>query len=296
VDELRFDGRVAVVTGAGGGLGREHALLLGRRGACVVVNDRGGAVDGTGSSAGPAEQVVAEITAAGGAAVADTNDVATPDGGAAVFGTAVDTFGRIDVVVNNAGILRDKTFAKMTVEEWDPVVAVHLRGALCVTRAAWAHFREQGYGRVVNTSSNAGLFGNFGQASYAAAKMGLVGFTKVLAQEGLKYGIHANAIAPVARTRMTEGILGRLAEHLDPALVSPAVAFLAHEDCGVTGEVLSCGGGRVARVFVAESPGYFQADLTPEVIFERWDVIRAEDGYSTPGSAMEEIALLRAFL
>lgn len=290
--EIGFEGRVAIVTGAGGGLGRAHALLLASRGAQVVVNDLGGAVDGTGASAGPAQQVVDEIEAAGGVAVADTNSVATPEGGDAMVKTALEAFGRVDIVVNNAGILRDKSFANMTPEVWDPVIDVHLRGAVCVTRAAWPHLRDQAYGRVISTSSAAGIFGNFGQANYGAAKMGLVGLTRVLAQEGAKYNIKANAIAPVARTRMTETLLGPMADKLDPALVSPVVAWLAHEDCPVTGEIYSVGGGRVARIFIGVTPGIFKRDLTVEDIRDHFDQIRSQEGYTVPGGSSEEVALL----
>ena len=229
--DLGFDGKVAIVTGAGGGLGRQHSLLLGSRGALVVVNDIGGAVDGTGGDAGPAQKVVDEIRAAGGEAVADTNSVATPEGGQAIVQTALDAFGRVDIVVNNAGILRDKSFHNMTPDLVDPVIDVHLRGAFYVTQPAWVHMREQQYGRVIVTASSAGIYGNFGQANYGAAKMGLVGLAHVLAQEGERYNIKANAIAPVAGTRMTREIFGDLADKLDPALVSPVVAWLAHEDC-----------------------------------------------------------------
>jgi len=187
--DIRFDGRVAIVTGAGGGLGREHALLLAARGAKVVVNDLGGAVDGTGGSAGPAERTAKEIKGLGGVAVADGNTVATPEGGKAIVHTALDAFGRVDVVVNNAGILRDKAFHNLTPELLDPVLDVHLKGAFHVTRPAWARMREAGYGRVLLTASNAGILGNFGQANYGAAKMGLVGLARVLAQEGARYGI-----------------------------------------------------------------------------------------------------------
>jgi NAD(P)-dependent dehydrogenase (short-subunit alcohol dehydrogenase family) len=290
--QIGFEGKVAIVTGAGGGLGREHALLLASRGAQLVVNDLGGSVDGTGASAGPAQQVVEEIEAAGGVAVADTNSVSTQEGGEAIVKTALEAFGRVDIVINNAGILRDKSFANMTDELWDSVVAVHLRGAMCVTRAAWPHLREQAYGRIVSTSSSAGIFGNFGQTNYGAAKMGLVGFTRALAQEGAKYNIKANAIAPVARTRMTEDILGPLADKLDPGLVSPVVAWLVSEDCPVTGEIFSVGGGRVARIFVAEGPGFFKKDLSPEDVRDNWDDIVAEDGYSIPRSANDEIGTL----
>ncbi|MGH9283169.1 MAG: SDR family oxidoreductase [Acidimicrobiales bacterium] len=290
--EIGFEGKVAIVTGAGGGLGREHALLLASRGAQLVINDLGGSVDGTGASAGPAQTVVEEIEAAGGVAVADTNSVATREGGEAMVKTALEAFGRVDIVINNAGILRDKSFANMTDELWDPVVAVHLRGAMCVTRAAWPHLREQAYGRIVSTSSAAGIFGNFGQTNYGAAKMGLVGFTRALAQEGAKYNIKANAIAPVARTRMTEDILGPLADKLDPGLVSPVVAWLVSEDCPVTGEIFSVGGGRVARIFVAEGPGFFKKDLSLEDVRDNWADIVAEEGYAVPRSANDEIALV----
>ena len=296
MSDVSFEGRVAIITGAGGGLGREHALLLASRGAQIVVNDLGGAVDGTGSSAGPAQKVVEEIEALGGAAVADTNSVASPEGADAMVETALEAFGRVDIVINNAGILRDKSFANMTQDLWDAVIAVHLTGAFNVTRAAWAHFREQSYGRVVSTSSAAGIFGNFGQANYGAAKMGLVGLTRVWAQEGAKYNIRANAIAPVARTRMTEDLLGPLVEKLDPGLVSPVVAYLASEDCPVTGEVYSVGGGRVARVFIAEGPGYFKKDLTLEDVRDNWDTVRSEADYVVPTSANNEIGLILPFL
>jgi NAD(P)-dependent dehydrogenase (short-subunit alcohol dehydrogenase family) len=203
--DLGYDGKVAIITGAGGGLGREHALLLASRGAQVVVNDLGGSVSGEGGSEGPAHTTAKEIEDLGGIAVADTNSVATPEGGEAIVKTALDNFGKVDIVINNAGILRDKTFHNMTPEFVDPVLDVHLRGAFWVTRPAWVKMREQGYGRVINTSSNSGILGNFGQSNYGAAKMGLVGFTRVLAAEGAKYNIKVNALAPVARTRMTEG-------------------------------------------------------------------------------------------
>jgi NAD(P)-dependent dehydrogenase (short-subunit alcohol dehydrogenase family) len=290
--EIGFEGKVAIVTGAGGGLGREHALLLASRGAQLVVNDLGGSVDGTGASAGPAQKVVEEIEAAGGVAVADTNSVASKEGGEAMVQTALDAFGRVDIVINNAGILRDKSFANMTDELWDPVLDVHLRGAMCVTRAAWPHLREQNYGRVVCTSSAAGIFGNFGQTNYGAAKMGLVGFTRALAQEGAKYNIKANAIAPVAKTRMTEDILGPLVDKLDPALVAPVVAWLVHEDCPVSGDIFSVGGGRVARIFVAEGPGFFKKDLSVEDVRDNWEAVLLEEGYVIPRSANDEIGTL----
>ena len=293
--DLGFDGKVAIVTGAGGGLGRQHALLLASRGALVVVNDLGGSVDGTGGSAGPAQLVVDEITAAGGEAVADTSSVATPEGGAAIVQAAVDAFGRVDIVVNNAGILRDKAFHNAGPDLWNPVFGVHLAGAFNVTQPAFARMREQGYGRIISTSSAAGLFGNFGQTNYGAAKMGLVGLTRVLAVEGAKYGIKANVIAPLALTRMTEAIMGSLGERLDPGLVSPLVAFLAHEDCDVSGEIFSVGGGRVARIFIGETPGYYSPELTPEDVRDHWDEIRDTEGYAIPMNLGEETALYLPF-
>ena len=225
--DLGFDGRVAIVTGAGGGLGREHALLLASRGARVVVNDLGGGLHGEPEGTGnDAVAVAKEIEDAGGVAVADTNSVATANGGEAIVQTALDAYGQVDIVVNNAGILQDKTFHNMTADMDRAVIDVHLIGAFNVTRPAWVRFREQGYGRVVNTSSNSGLLGNFGQANYGAAKMGLVGFTHVLAHEGAKYDIKVNALAPVAATRMTEGLLGAMAERVGPDKVSPIVGWL----------------------------------------------------------------------
>ncbi|MEY3354194.1 MAG: hypothetical protein RLZZ16_996, partial [Actinomycetota bacterium] len=213
--DLGFDGKVAVITGAGGGLGRQHALLLASRGALVVVNDLGGAVDGSGSDKGAAQKVVDEIRDLGGEAVADTNSVSTLEGGAAIIATATAAYGRVDIVINNAGILRDKSFQNMEPEMVRAVLDVHLLGAFNVTQPAFKLMREQGYGRIVSTSSAAGIFGNFGQANYGAAKMGLVGFTRVLAVEGAKYNVKANAIAPLAYTRMTENLLGNLGERLD---------------------------------------------------------------------------------
>ena len=288
--DLGYDGRVAIITGAGGGLGREHALLLASRGAQVVINDLGGAKDGSGGSAGPAETVAKEIEALGGVAVSDTNSVATAEGGAAIVQTALDAFGKVDIVINNAGILRDKTFHNMDAAMVDAVIDVHLKGAFFVTRPAWITMREQGYGRIVNTSSNSGILGNFGQANYGAAKMGLVGFTRVLAAEGAKYNIKVNALAPVARTRMTEDLLGAFAEKLDPAQVTPVVAWLAHEDVPVTGEVYSCGGGHVARIFTGVTPGYTDVEnLTVEDIRDNFDQIRNTDGYIVPANLTEEL-------
>jgi NAD(P)-dependent dehydrogenase (short-subunit alcohol dehydrogenase family) len=290
MSEIRFDDRVAIVTGAGGGLGREHALLLAARGAKVVVNDLGGAVDGSGSSAGPAQATAKEIEALGGAAVADTNTVATPEGGEAIVRTALEAFGRLDVVINNAGILRDKAFHHMTPELLDPVLDVHLRGAFNVTRPAWVALRERSYGRVLMTASNSGILGNFGQSNYGSAKMGLVGLARVLAQEGVKYNIKVNVLAPMARTRMTEELLGPLADRLDPAAVAPVAAWLVHEDCPVTGEIYSAAGGRVARMFIGLTEGFYRQGLTAEDVRDHFAQIRDERGYTVPSRAAEEAA------
>jgi NAD(P)-dependent dehydrogenase (short-subunit alcohol dehydrogenase family) len=292
MSELGFDGKVAVITGAGGGLGREHALLLAERGARVVVNDLGGAVDGTGGDDAPAQQVANEINAAGGIAIANGDSVATPEGGAAIIQSALDEFGRVDIVVNNAGILRDKTFHNMTDDLLTPVVDVHLKGAFYVTRPAWVHMREQGYGRVINTASASGIIGNFGQTNYGAAKMSLVGFTNVLALEGAKHNIKANAIAPVARTRMTEELLGPMADKVDPKEVAPLVAYLAHEDCPVNGETFSVGGGRVARFFVGLTRGWCAPGHSVEDVRDRWDDVENQDGYLVPETTADEFRLL----
>jgi NAD(P)-dependent dehydrogenase (short-subunit alcohol dehydrogenase family) len=290
--DLGFDNRVAIVTGAGGGLGREHALLLAQRGCQVVVNDLGGSKSGEGADEGPAHAVVKEIEGAGGVAVADTNSVATPEGGAAVVQTALDAFGRIDIVINNAGILRDKTFSNMTDDLLSPVIDVHLKGAFYVTQPAWQHMREQNYGRIVNTSSNAGILGNFGQSNYGAAKMGLVGLTRVLAAEGAKNNIKVNALAPVARTRMTEELLGPLAERLDPRLVSPIAVWLCHEDCPVSGEIYSAAGGRVARFFIGLTEGYYNPELTLEDVRDHFEEIRDEEGHIVPAEINDEFRQL----
>ncbi len=294
-ETLGYDGKVAIITGSGGGLGREHALLLASRGALVVINDLGGAVDGTGSDKGAAERMVDEIKALGGEAVADTNSVATLEGGKAIVQTAIDAFGRVDIVINNAGILRDKAFHNMSPDMWQAVMDVHLFGAYHVTSAAWPLMREQGYGRIVNTASGAGIFGNFGQANYGAAKMGLVGFTRVLAVEGAKYNIKANAIAPLALTRMTETIMGALGDKLDPGLVSPIVTYLAHEDCPVSGQTFSVGGGRVAHVFIGETQGYHKADLSPEDLRDNWATVTDQSGYGVPNNLAEETAMFLPF-
>ncbi|WP_197383320.1 SDR family oxidoreductase [Mycolicibacterium mengxianglii] len=267
--------RVVVVTGAGGGLGREYALTLAREGAAVVVNDLGGSRDGTGSGSAMADQVVNEIREAGGRAAANYDSVAEPEGAENIIKTAIDEFGKIDGVVSNAGILRDGTFHKMTYENWDSVLKVHLYGGYNVIRAAWPHFREQSFGRIVVATSTSGLFGNFGQANYGAAKLGLVGLINTLAQEGAKYNIKANAIAPIAATRMTEDILPpEVLKNLTPEFVAPVVAHLCTEELADTDSIFIVGGGKVQRTALFQNEGVtFSAPPTVDDIAAKWSEI-----------------------
>ena len=274
------EGRVVVVTGSGGGLGRQHALLFAQRGAKVVINDLGGSRDGTGAGSEMADNVVQEIKDAGGEAVANYDNVATPEGGKGVIQTAVDAFGTVDIVVNNAGILRDVTFHKMEDAQFDSVVKVHLYGTYYVTRAAWPLLREKGYGRVVVTTSTSGLYGNFGQSNYGAAKLGVVGLINTLALEGRKYNITANAIAPIAATRMTEDIMPEeMLAALDPAFVSPLVVHLASEECTDSGEVVLAGGGNYARVHFSQAIGAnFPGVPSVDDIASQWDTVMNMEG------------------
>ena len=294
-EPITFDGRVAVITGAGGGLGKEYALELARRGARVVVNDLGGAVDGSGSSQGAADVVVDSIRKAGGEAVANYDSVATREGGAAIVQAAVDAFGTVDIVVNNAGILRDKSFANMTLDEVEAVLDVHLKGAFHVSHPAFRVMKDHGYGRFVHTSSASGLFGNFGQANYGAAKAGLVGLSNVLAIEGAKYNIKSNAVAPTARTRMTEDILGPFVDMFDPRQVMPMVVYLASEQNELTHEVFSVGGGRYARVFIGTNTGWFSGQgvvPTVEELSDHLVEVRDISEYTVPLNNNDELMIL----
>ena len=252
---IRFDGKVAIVTGAGGGLGRCHALELARRGAKVVVNDLGGAVDGTGGNSAAAEAVVAEIKAAGGEAIANGASVADDAGVAHLVKETMDKWGRIDILIANAGILRDKSFAKMELKDFDAVMNVHLMGTVKPAKAIWQIMRDQQYGRIVVTTSSTGLYGNFGQTNYGAAKLGLVGFMNTLKLEGAKDNIKVNAICPVAGTRMTENLMPpEMLEAIKPEYVTPAVVFMASEDAP-TGIIISAGAGAFSSSQIVESPG-----------------------------------------
>ena len=288
--EIRFDGKVVVVTGAGGGLGRAHALLLAGRGAKVVVNDLGGAPDGTGESTMMADKVVEEIRSAGGEAVPNYDSVATMEGGANIIKTAVDSFGRIDILINNAGILRDVSFMKMPEESWDIIFAVHVKGAFCCSKAAWPIMREQQYGRIIMTSSASGIYGNFGQSNYAAAKMALIGLGQTLALEGKKYNIHANTIAPIADSRLTATVLpDDIRKKLKPEYVSPLVAYLCSELCEETGGLFEVGAGSFFHLKWYRSEGCTMPteDVSVERVAENFDKIIDMSTAKAMGSMQE---------
>ena len=277
-----LDGKVAIVTGSGGGLGREHALLLASEGAAIVVNDLGGDRAGGGEGSDMAEKVVAEIKAAGGEAVASHDSVATVEGGRSIVETALDSFEKADILINNAGILRDKTHINMEEADWDAVIAVHLKGTYCVTRPMFTHLKERGEGGViVNTSSTSGLIGNFGQTNYGAAKAGIAGFTRCLAIEGQKYNIRVFGLVPVAVTRMTEDLPGmdQMRDRMDPALVAPAVLYMVSDlSKGKTGKFIFAGAGRVAELKVVASKGIDKGtELTAQDIADREDEIFMPD-------------------
>lgn len=287
---ITFDEQVAIVTGAGQGLGRSHALALAARGARVVVNDLGGARDGTGSSLSAAESVVAEIEAAGGEAMANGADVTDADAVKEMVDAAIEAWGRVDVLINNAGILRDKSFANMVQADFDLVVKVHLTGTAICTKAVWGHMREAGYGRIVVTTSSSGLYGNFGQSNYGAAKLGVVGLMNTLRAEGAKYDIRVNALAPVAHTRMTEDILpGEAKALLKPEEVTPGVVFLVSKDAP-NGMILAAGAGGYAAARIYETKGIWlePQDRTPETIASRINDILDPEGQQEYKSGSEQ--------
>jgi NAD(P)-dependent dehydrogenase (short-subunit alcohol dehydrogenase family) len=266
--ELRFDDRVAAVTGAGRGLGRAYAKLLASKGAKVVVNDSGGSLIGDGSDAGPADEVLREIQAAGGEAVACTESVTTPEGGTTIVQTALDRYGRIDILIHNAGNVRRAPLKEMTYEDFDAVLDVHLRGAFHVVRPAFPVMCDAGYGRIVLTSSIGGLYGNHGFANYAAAKAGVIGLSNVVALEGAADGVKSNVVVPAAVTRMAEGLDTSGYPPMGPEHVAPAVAWLAHESCSITGEILVAVAGRVAKALIAETPGVYRPSWSIEQVGE----------------------------
>lgn len=295
-DTMRFDGKVVIVTGAGNGLGRAYALQIAERGGKVVVNDLGGAADGKGGDQAAAQKVVAEITAKGGEAVANFDSVATPEGGANIFQTAIKAYGRVDALIANAGILRDRSFSKMSVEELDIILDVHLRGTVFTVQPVFNWMREHGGGAIVVTTSPSGLFGSFGQANYCAAKMGIVGLTRTLAIEGAKAGIKINALAPTAATRLTAtaGMPAQAEPDADPAgdpmsvlRVSPLVLALAHETCPASGEIFNAGCGWVSRSVIAVTEGVTLEDYTPEAIAGNWSAIRDTSHLRVPRDGTE---------
>jgi len=286
---LRFDGRVVVITGAGSGLGKAYALEFGKRGAKVVVNDLGGSRSGEGQSSKAADLVVEEITKAGGIAVANYDSVEFGD---KVIETAITNFGRIDIVVNNAGILRDSSFLKMKEADWDLIMKIHLKGAFSVTKAAWPYMKKQKFGRIINTSSGSGLYGNFGQANYSSAKLGLHGMSQTLAKEGHKYNIRVNSIAPVAASRMTQDMFApEILETLTPDKIVPLVVYLTHESCNENGAVFELAGGWVTRVRWQRARGvFFPETLTAEVLRDNWNQVNSfEEGADYPTSLTDSL-------
>ena len=275
MSKINFTGRVAIVTCGGGGLGRDYAVELAKRGAKVVVNDLGGSRDGVGSSKSAADHVVDEIKALGGEAVSNYDNVATPEGGENIVRTAIDAFGKVDILINNAGILLDSTFAKMDEKKWDAVVAVHLKWTLCVTRPAFIHMMAQGYGRIVMTTSGSGLFGNFGQSNYASAKMGVVGLVNVLKLEGAKQNVKTNVIVPIAGTRLTENVVPpEIFKRMRVEFVTPAVLYMSSEQCVDSGVIINAGFGYFSRSAIMTGDGTFLSNgnkiPTPEEVMENW--------------------------
>jgi NAD(P)-dependent dehydrogenase (short-subunit alcohol dehydrogenase family) len=315
LSNVRFDEQIAVITGAGGGLGKQYALLLASRGARIVVNDTGASVTGDGSNPGAADAAAAEIRDLGGEAVADSHSVASPDGGQAIIDAALNTWGRVDILINNAGIVRDAPFEEMTADRLEPLLDVHLRGAFYVTRPAWKVMREQGYGRILNTCSAAGILGANGMSNYGSAKTGLIGLTRVLAAEAGSENIKINAIAPIAYTRMLahsvdgveqpddpsaqavlDDLVSQYLQKLDPALVAPVAAFLTHPDCPVSGEIYTVGAGHVSRFFIGRTKGFYSPTLSIEDVRDHLDTIRDEAGYTVPGGTADEMTELFAMI
>jgi len=290
---LNFSGRVAVVTGAGGGLGREYALLLASRGASVVVNDLGGSTSGEGKSTKAADVVVDQIVKSGGKAVANYDSV---ENGENIVKTAISNFGRIDIVINNAGILRDRSFLKQTEQDWDLVHKVHLKGAFSVTKAAWPYFREQNYGRIIMTSSSAGLYGNFGQANYSSAKLGLLGLSNTLAVEGAKYNIHSNTIVPIAASRLTEDVLPpNLFEQLLPKYIAPLVCWLVHEDNEDNGSCYEAAGGFIGKYRLQRIHGKTfmpPETMSPESVRDSWTEINESNKHTFPETIHDQMSNL----
>ncbi|NLA11779.1 MAG: SDR family oxidoreductase [Firmicutes bacterium] len=292
MSELRFDGRVAVITGAGGGLGKAYALLLAERGAKVVVNDLGGTFDGEGADSTPAQKVVDQIKSGGGDAVANYESVSEWDSAQKIIQAAIDQYGQVDILINNAGILRDKSLLKMEIADYLKVIEVHLNGTYYCTKAAFAHMREQGYGRIVSTASAAGVYGNFGQTNYGAAKMGIVGLMNCVCQEGARYGVLANTVVPTAGTRLTATVMPPdVVDKVKPEYVAPMVVYMCSEQFQESGKIYTAGGGYYSRAAVIEGPGIFLdtgAGITPDMIAEQIEKISSLEDGREYSSAMDQ--------
>ncbi|NLA26100.1 MAG: SDR family oxidoreductase [Firmicutes bacterium] len=289
---ISFNGKVAVITGAGGGLGKAYALLLAGRGAKVVVNDLGGTFDGEGADSTPAQKVVDEIKAAGGEAIANYESVSEWESAQKIIQAAIDNYKRVDILINNAGILRDKSLLKMEIADYLKVLEVHLNGTYFCTKAAFGHMREQSYGRIVSTASAAGVYGNFGQTNYGAAKMGIVGLMNCVCQEGARYGVLANTIVPTAGTRLTATVMPPdVVDRVKPEFVAPMVIYMCSEQCSESGKIFTAGGGYFSRAAVVEGPGVFfdtGSEITPDMIVEKIEQISSLEGGREYGSAMEQ--------
>lgn len=297
MDKIRFDDQVVVITGAGSGIGRAYAHAFASRGARVVVNDLGGNRDGTGKAHEAADKVVSELAQYGGEAVANYDSVASARGGERIIATAEDAFGRVDVLVNNAGVLRDKSLLKMTEEDWELVVDVHLKGAFCVTRPAFALMKKNGYGRIINTTSGSGLYGNFGQSAYMAAKMGVVGLMHSVVAEGSKHNILCNAISPVAASRMTDDVMPpEILTKLKPEFIAPLVLYLASQENRETGMIFNCAAGWFSRTAICCAPGLCLGDaerpITPEEIHANWEGITSLENAAPLGSVVDSFRFM----
>lgn len=291
---LRFDGRVAIVTGSGGGLGRLYALELAKRGCKVVVNDLGSARDGDGNNSSAADQVVAEIREAGGEATPNYDSV---EHAQKIVDTAINTYGRVDILINNAGFLRDVSFLKMTDRHWNGIMDIHLRAAFLMVQACWPHMKQQNYGRIINTTSGSGIYGNFGQTNYSAAKSGLIGFSNVLALEGAKTDLYTNSIAPTAASRLTEDIFPPDVQEIMAAkFIVPVVTYLVHESCTENGALLEIAGGYIAKLRIERAKGsYFSGEFGPEQIKESWNDIQDFDGKTQFPNATDDSFFVRVF-
>ena len=301
MDKIRFDGKTAIITGAGSGLGRTYAIELASRGANVIVNDIGSQRDGIGEDHSPADNVVDEICKSGGKAAPNYDSVATVSGGKSIVKTAIDNFGSVDILINNAGILRDKSLVKMEEDDWDKLISVNLKGAYCVTRPAFAVMKDKGYGRIIFTSSGSGLYGNFGQTNYASVKMGLIGFMNSLRIEGAKYNVLTNSIVPIAASRMTKDVWPEaIHEKLSPEFITPMVVYLSSDKCAESGMMFNCSGGWFSRTAIVCASGVILGDgkrkIEAEEVFENMDKIKNIDDAKVLNNVAESVGYLSKLL